>query len=91
MVIAASVGIGAQQVRGRLRPGIREGLAEFGKAMAQVFGMPFVEQKVHEKAWKAVEYGVQGLEWLEHRRKRWPSTANLHLLINSKTAVGPAE
>ncbi|MEV8546988.1 hypothetical protein [Streptomyces sp. NPDC051572] len=28
------------------------------------------------------------LEWLEHRRKRWPNTANLHLLINSKTAVG---
>ncbi|MGV9879626.1 hypothetical protein [Streptomyces sp. NPDC003006] len=28
------------------------------------------------------------LEWLEHRRKRWPSTANLHLLVNSKTAMG---
>ncbi|MDX2565238.1 hypothetical protein PV371_37160 [Streptomyces sp. TX20-6-3] len=28
------------------------------------------------------------LEWLEHRRKRWPDTAHLHLLINGKTAVG---
>ncbi|WP_262418682.1 hypothetical protein [Streptomyces sp. SP2-10] len=28
------------------------------------------------------------LEWLEHRRKRWPNTANLHLLINNQTATG---
>jgi len=26
--------------------------------------------------------------WLEHRRERWPNTANLHLLVNSKTAMG---
>jgi integrase len=25
------------------------------------------------------------LDWLEHRRNRWPSTANLHLLINNQT------
>ncbi|WP_328681167.1 hypothetical protein OG905_36300 [Streptomyces sp. NBC_00322] len=25
-------------------------------------------------------------DWLDHRRRRWPSTANLHLLINEKTA-----
>ncbi|WCD90853.1 hypothetical protein KPP03845_107282 [Streptomyces xanthophaeus] len=25
-------------------------------------------------------------DWLEHRRHRWPSTANLHLLINNQTA-----
>ncbi|MBB5109839.1 hypothetical protein [Streptomyces spectabilis] len=25
------------------------------------------------------------LDWLEHRRTRWPSTANLHLLINNQT------
>ncbi|MEU2592246.1 hypothetical protein ABZ649_05045 [Streptomyces albidoflavus] len=25
-------------------------------------------------------------DWLDHRRRRWPSTANLHLLINSQTA-----
>ncbi|MEU5646646.1 hypothetical protein [Streptomyces milbemycinicus] len=27
------------------------------------------------------------LDWLEHRRNRWPSTANLHLLINNQTAT----
>ncbi|MFE7358146.1 hypothetical protein ACFU8Q_34745 [Streptomyces sp. NPDC057543] len=26
------------------------------------------------------------LDWLEHRRNRWPNTANLHLLINNQTA-----
>lgn len=26
------------------------------------------------------------VEWLGHRRRRWPSTANLHLLINNQTA-----
>ncbi|WP_435057062.1 hypothetical protein [Streptomyces sp. bgisy060] len=26
------------------------------------------------------------LDWLEHRRTRWPNTANLHLLINNQTA-----
>jgi hypothetical protein len=26
------------------------------------------------------------LNWLEHRRTRWPNTANLHLLINNQTA-----
>ncbi|MGV9900021.1 hypothetical protein ACWDVV_39270, partial [Streptomyces tendae] len=26
------------------------------------------------------------VEWLEYRRRRWPSTANLHLLINNQTA-----
>ncbi|WP_426567368.1 hypothetical protein [Streptomyces canus] len=25
-------------------------------------------------------------DWLEHRRNRWPNTANLHLLINNQTA-----
>ncbi|UFR07044.1 hypothetical protein KBP30_40490 [Streptomyces sp. Go40/10] len=25
-------------------------------------------------------------DWLDHRRRRWPSTANLHLLINNQTA-----
>ncbi|MGP4001179.1 hypothetical protein [Streptomyces sp. 8N706] len=32
------------------------------------------------------------LDWLDHRRNRWPNTANLHLLITQKTAVelGPA-
>ncbi|MGH2689570.1 MAG: hypothetical protein ACRDKW_12290 [Actinomycetota bacterium] len=31
------------------------------------------------------------LEWLDHRRTRWPSTANPHLVINQQTAhgVGP--
>ncbi|MFF9477004.1 hypothetical protein ACF1E9_30880 [Streptomyces roseolus] len=24
-------------------------------------------------------------DWLDYRRRRWPSTANLHLLINSQT------
>ncbi|TDU05903.1 hypothetical protein EDD99_4440 [Streptomyces sp. 846.5] len=28
------------------------------------------------------------LSWLEHRRTLWPNTANLHLLVNSKTAMG---
>jgi integrase len=27
------------------------------------------------------------LDWLEHRRSRWPITANLHLLINNQTAT----
>jgi len=27
------------------------------------------------------------LDWLEHRRHRWPNTANLHLLINNQTAT----
>lgn len=26
-------------------------------------------------------------DWLEHRRRRWPHTANLHLLINNQTAT----
>ncbi|MQY36973.1 hypothetical protein SRB17_49750 [Streptomyces sp. RB17] len=26
------------------------------------------------------------LDWLEHRHRRWPNTANLHLLINNLTA-----
>jgi hypothetical protein len=26
------------------------------------------------------------VEWLEYRRRRWPSTANLNLLINNQTA-----
>ncbi|MGI5479284.1 hypothetical protein [Streptomyces lavendofoliae] len=26
------------------------------------------------------------VEWLDYRRRRWPSTANLHLLINNQTA-----
>ncbi|WP_326594627.1 hypothetical protein [Streptomyces sp. NBC_01803] len=32
------------------------------------------------------------LDWLDHRRSRWPNTANPHLLITQKTAVelGPA-
>lgn len=32
------------------------------------------------------------LDWLDHRRTRWPNTANPHLLITQKTAVelGPA-
>ncbi|MFF4729570.1 hypothetical protein ACFY3M_30315 [Streptomyces mirabilis] len=30
------------------------------------------------------------LDWLEHRRRRWPNTANLHLLINNQTATRPA-
>ncbi|WP_434597884.1 hypothetical protein [Streptomyces sp. A5-4] len=28
------------------------------------------------------------LDWLEYRRKRWPNTANLHLLINNQAATG---
>jgi integrase len=28
------------------------------------------------------------LEWLNYRRERWPNTANRHLLISTKTAVG---
>ncbi|MFE4177117.1 hypothetical protein ACFRR7_34635 [Streptomyces sp. NPDC056909] len=27
------------------------------------------------------------LDWLDHRRNRWPNTANPHLLITQKTAV----
>ncbi|WNI15300.1 hypothetical protein [Actinacidiphila sp. ITFR-21] len=27
------------------------------------------------------------LDWLEHRRSRWPNTVNLHLLINQQTAT----
>ncbi|MFH8388073.1 hypothetical protein ACH4E7_45625, partial [Kitasatospora sp. NPDC018058] len=27
------------------------------------------------------------LAWLEHRRRRWPDTANPHLLINKQTAL----
>lgn len=32
------------------------------------------------------------LDWLNHRRKRWPNTANPHLIINKHTAleIGPA-
>jgi integrase len=26
------------------------------------------------------------LDWREHRRRRWPNTANVHLLINNQTA-----
>jgi hypothetical protein len=26
--------------------------------------------------------------WLEHRRQRWPNTANPHLLVSARTAVG---
>jgi hypothetical protein len=31
------------------------------------------------------------LHWLDHRRTRWPSTANPHLLVNMRTvpAIGP--
>ncbi|MFD7462991.1 MULTISPECIES: hypothetical protein [unclassified Streptomyces] len=31
-------------------------------------------------------------DWLDHRRRLWPSTAHLHLLINNQTAqpAGPA-
>lgn len=29
-------------------------------------------------------------EWLDHRRRRWPDTANPHLLINKFTALGTA-
>ncbi|MCX4486378.1 MULTISPECIES: hypothetical protein [Streptomyces] len=25
-------------------------------------------------------------DWLDHRRRRWPNTANLHLLIKNQTA-----
>jgi hypothetical protein len=28
------------------------------------------------------------LQWLDHRRRRWPHTANQHLLINTGSAVG---
>ena len=28
------------------------------------------------------------VEWLDHRRRRWPNTANPHLLISARTAVG---
>lgn len=28
-------------------------------------------------------------EWLDYRRARWPHTANLHLLLSSKSALGP--
>ncbi|WP_274567748.1 hypothetical protein [Streptomyces spiramyceticus] len=28
------------------------------------------------------------LDWLEHRRRRWPNTANPHLIINMNTALG---
>ena len=28
------------------------------------------------------------LEWLDHRRTRWPNTANPHLIINQLTAMG---
>jgi hypothetical protein len=28
------------------------------------------------------------LEWLDHRRTRWPHTANPHLIINQQTAMG---
>ncbi|MFC8198181.1 hypothetical protein ACFUTV_22695 [Streptomyces sp. NPDC057298] len=27
------------------------------------------------------------LDWLEHRRRRWPNTANLHLVFNNQTAT----
>lgn len=27
------------------------------------------------------------LDWLKHRRNRWPNSANLHLLINNQTAT----
>ncbi|MBU5946007.1 hypothetical protein [Streptomyces sp. PAM3C] len=27
------------------------------------------------------------LDWLDHRRSRWPNTANPHLLITQKTAI----
>jgi hypothetical protein len=27
------------------------------------------------------------LDWLSHRRERWPSTANPHLVINQQTAM----
>jgi hypothetical protein len=30
------------------------------------------------------------LEWLDHRRTRWPNTANPHLLINQMSAHGTA-
>lgn len=28
------------------------------------------------------------IEWLDYRRTRWPNTANLHLIINQRSAVG---
>jgi hypothetical protein len=28
------------------------------------------------------------LKWLDHRRSRWPNTANPHLIINQQTAMG---
>jgi integrase len=28
------------------------------------------------------------LEWLDHRRRRWPNTANRHLLLSSHSALG---
>ncbi len=32
-------------------------------------------------------YRVLG-DWLDHRRRRWPNTANPHLLVSARTAVG---
>jgi hypothetical protein len=28
------------------------------------------------------------LDWLDHRRARWPTTANPHLIVNQQTALG---
>ncbi|MFC9329184.1 hypothetical protein [Kitasatospora sp. NPDC057015] len=28
------------------------------------------------------------MDWLAHRRQRWPNTANPHLLVNRQTALG---
>jgi hypothetical protein len=28
------------------------------------------------------------VEWLDHRRRRWPNTANPHLLLSTRTALG---
>jgi integrase len=30
------------------------------------------------------------LDWLSHRRDRWPGTANPHLITNQQTAMEPA-
>ncbi|KIF02127.1 hypothetical protein PL81_31645 [Streptomyces sp. RSD-27] len=61
VAVAAAAGIGAYQARGRITPGRRQGLAEFGKTLAMTFGLPFIEHHRHEEAWKAVEYGSSGI------------------------------
>nr|WP_229867430.1 hypothetical protein [Streptomyces gelaticus] len=79
---------------------LRQGPLEQGIHLAVLLApWPEVVRLVEEDRFHHVEIDELGhlqglgpprhavLDWLDHRRSRWPNTANPHLLITQKTAV----